>query len=374
MKAEAPRRNPSPWDWTLVVVGKLIPRKFFDEYMDALDEMIGRPLRVRVGDAADVLVRSYKTLAVRAINVYEFVAEIALILAIFGTAGYSGLSWWLVVPSASSLLALAFRDMYSYEAKTSKEIGAMSPLQKYWLDSSIDAACAMLFSLVGQGFALYLEPSLAVPDPILFRCSLVSLPLTAALRMMFRPMPEPQPSEKGQLPPAEMLRWALSLAAVWYVTFLTTVELGTSDIPHYAPDAWRGAFVVAPVGFWYILQKNTLERWSTARYHLVSKEQLDLEWRTRFTPTPLKPGDPFYRTWKFMQLVIFLGLALCVEAVIRPWLQGWEGRNATIFMMLANIMGFVMCICTWRYVKTAVYAAAQACQDELKRIKQRQPV
>jgi hypothetical protein len=351
------------------VVATLIPRKFKNEYLDALDETAGRPLLERAGHAGDVLFKSYKTLAVRAINVYEFMAEIALLLGIFGTAGYAGLSFWLVVPTASSLIALAFRDMYSYEFKTSKAT-AMTAMQKYWLDSSIDAACAMLFSIVGQGIALYLEPSLAVPDPILFRSSLVALPLTAMLRMMFRPMPTPDPSEKSKLPPPEIFRWCFRLGAIWYATFVITVLLGVSDIPNYYPDALRGAFAVVPVGMWLALQRDTLARRATRFTHLVSKEESSLEWFIRFIPTALKRGDPFYWTSKISEVVIFLGLAFCVEAVVRPWLQGWEGRNATVFMALTNIMGFVMCICTWRYVKAAFYAASEACHAYLKEMKE----
>src|SRR5438876_9117352 len=105
MKAEAPLPNPSPWSWVRAVVAKLIPRKFFEEYMDALEEMSDLPLWERIVQAGDILFKSYKTQAVRAINLCEFLAELLLLTSIFATAGYAGISLWLVVPAASSLLA-----------------------------------------------------------------------------------------------------------------------------------------------------------------------------------------------------------------------------------------------------------------------------
>ena len=62
---------------------------------------------------------------------------------------------------------------------------------------------------------------------------------------------------------------------------------------------------------------------------------------------------------------------VCVEAVVRPWLQGWQGRNADFFMVMANLMGFTMCACTWKYVKALIYEAGRVSREQLQEIKRK---
>ena len=369
MKAEAPLPEPKPWSWFPAVVANLIPRKFFAEYMDSSEQMSDRPLREQIVNAGDVLIKSYKTLMVRAVNGYEFAAELLLVTSIFATAGYyGGISPRLIVPSLASLLALAMRDAYSYQYKTGKITGHLTALQKYWLDSAIDAICAMLFSIVAQGFVLYLEPALAVPDPELFRASLVTLPLIAALRMMFRPMPAPESPGRSEISAVIVWRWAFGAALIWFFLFVVTIMLGTSDIHNYTPDKLRGYALLLPV-WWVVFHRDGLARRDPRKTQLKQKEQQKLQRIVNITPEPLKPGEPFYRSWRSSEVLIFAGLALSAEAVVRPWLQGWEGRNASFLMVMANVIGFAICACTWKYVKALIYEAGQLARYQLHEIK-----
>src|SRR5579862_6498231 len=102
MRAEAPLPEPKPWSWFLAVVAKLIPRKFFEEYMDSLEQMSDRPLVEQVVNAGDVLFKSYKTVVVRAVNLYEYAVELVLVTSIFAVAGYTGsIPLWLVVSTVA---------------------------------------------------------------------------------------------------------------------------------------------------------------------------------------------------------------------------------------------------------------------------------
>jgi hypothetical protein len=118
---------------------------------------------------------------------------------------------------------------------------------------------AGVFMLASQALTLLVSPSAALPAAILYRGALVCLPLTAVLRMAFRP--KPNPSNNGFEAPGataeEIYRRAWRLNVLWRITFSGLILLNVSDKPNSLPDAIRGNLIV-PFVIWHAVQKDSL--------------------------------------------------------------------------------------------------------------------
>jgi hypothetical protein len=65
-------------------------------------------------------------------------------------------------------------------------------------------------------------------------------------------------------------------------------------------------------------------------------------------------------------LFILSGLALEVEATIRPWLRG---SSADFFFIAGNVIGLMVCVLTFRHVWKANQVTVQAVQEERQRLR-----
>jgi hypothetical protein len=148
--------------------------------------------------------------------------------------------------------------------------------------------------------------------------------------------------------------------------YCATVTLGASDIPYYIPDYLRGFVPLMTLAIFVSVHRDGLERMNYMQSLAVSVEEKALASYGRFLPRALRPGEAFYRAAKVLKFFIFAGLALEVEATIRPWLRG---SSNDFFFMAGNIIGLIVCILTFRYVWKANQVTAEAVHDERQRLR-----
>jgi hypothetical protein len=362
---------PLPLRWLRAIVGSTLPRSLREEYLVSFDQYRERSMLYQIKHAAMLVFGAYLVLvvpALRACGPYAPLAEVVLIVYCFQTAAATRvLSPWILLPLASMLCALSLRDIWWHPGKR-RARAQLPPLQEYYLQSSMDALCACLFLFLGQGLAWHFARAVAVPDPFLFRGAALCMPVLPTLRLTLRPMPDPKSPFEGQgMSAIEMFRATCRLNILWAVLYCGTIGLGFSDIDYYVPDFLRGAIPIMLIVIFFAVRRDGLERMNRLQRLFVSLEEQALAACGRFLPRQLRPGDPFYRAAFCLKWFIFAGLALVVEATIRPWLTG--SVEADLFVVVGNIIGLTVCVLTWRYVDKANHITAGAVHEELQRLR-----
>jgi hypothetical protein len=357
--------------WLRAIVESLLPRSLRDEYLVSFDQYKDRSMLYQIEHAAKLIGSAYWVLAVPALTAcgpYMPLGEVGLIAYCFGTAAVTGgFPWWVLLPLGSMLCALTLRDIWWHPGRT-RTRRQVPPVQEYYLQSSMDALCALIFLFLGQGLAWYFAWAVAVPNPVLFRAASICLPLLPALRLILRPMPDPKSPFEGQgMSAKEMYRGTCRLNVLWAFVFCATVTLGASDIPNYIPDYLRGFLPLQTLSIFFMVQRDGLERMNFLQKLFVSLEEQALAGYSRFLPRPLQPNQAFYRAAKVLKFFIFAGLALEVEATIRPWLLGSSSIEG--FFVAGNIIGLTVCVLTWRYVWQANQVTAETVHEELRRLR-----
>jgi hypothetical protein len=357
--------------WLRAIVASLLPRAVRANYLASFDKHWDRPMRYQIQHAAWLVWGGYRVLVVPALkdgSAYA-VAQAPLIVYLFHVAATShALSWWILLPLTAMLLGLSLRDIWWYHGVNGRDRAELPPIEKYYLESSMDALCACLFMFLAQGMAWYFAWAVEVPNPVVFRASAIAVPALALLRMLLRPMPDPKsPFEGKGMPAVQMYRATCGLNILWGVCYCATVMMGMSDIPGYVPDFFRGFLPPFLLVTFVMVQRDGLEKMNFLQKLFVSAEERALSAYGRFIPQTLRPGDPFYRAAKLLEVLIFAGLLLVVEATVRPWLMG--SADADVFLVVGNLLGLAVCVLTFRYVWRANQVTAQAAHEELRRLR-----
>jgi hypothetical protein len=113
---------------------------------------------------------------------------------------------------------------------------------------------AGVFVLASRALAGWASPSLALAFAVLYRGSLVCLPLMIILQMALLPKPDmPHAAYVGSNMTGEQIFWRTwRLSVLWLLTFLGLVAQNVTD-KHYYTDTIRGA-VVGLFGLWCAVQ------------------------------------------------------------------------------------------------------------------------
>src|SRR5205823_3529172 len=235
--------------WLRAIVASLLPHAVRANYLTSFDQYRERPLLYQMQHAAQLVWGAYRVLVVPTLkdgSACTF-AEVPLIAYCFLTAVRSTrwVPWWILLPLTAMLVGLSLRDIWWYHGKRGRVRAQLPPLEKYYLESSMDALCACLFMFLAQGLAWYFAWAVQVPNPVLFRACAIALPAIALLRMLLRPMPDPKsPFEGKGMSAVEMYHATSRLNILWGACYCATIMMGMSDIPYYVPDVLRGGLPV----------------------------------------------------------------------------------------------------------------------------------
>lgn len=361
---------PFLYRWLRAIVESLLPRSLRDEYLASFDRYRDRSMFYQIEHGVRLVATGYAVMALpalRACGPYIPLAELGLITYCILVAAVS-LRWsWLLllIPLASMLWALTLRDIWWHPGRT-KDRRKVPPMQEYYLQSSMDALCAIVFLFLGQGLAWYFAWAVAVPGPVLFRSASICLPALTTLRLLLRQMPDPKSPFEGEgMSGTEMFRATCRLNFWWGVMFCGTVMLGASEIHgYYLPDFLRGWLPLTTLVVFLQIHRDGLERGIIQR--LFNRQEQALAGYGRFLARPLRPGEAFYIGAMGLKFFMFAGLALEVESTIRPWLMG---SSKDFILVAGNIIGLIVCILTFRYVWKANQVTAGAVHEELQRLR-----
>src|SRR5437762_65494 len=134
--------------WLRAIVASLLPRAVRANYLVSFDKHRDRPMRYQIQHAAWLVWGGYRVLVVPALkdgSAYA-VAQAPLIVYLFQVAAAShALSWWILLPLTAMLLGLSLRDIWWYPGANGRDRAELPPIEKYYLESSMDALCACLF-------------------------------------------------------------------------------------------------------------------------------------------------------------------------------------------------------------------------------------
>jgi hypothetical protein len=195
------------------------------------------------------------------------------------------------------------------------------------------------------------------------------IPLIAMLRMVLRPMPEPDPSYQSSSPrPAIYLFWRTCLFnLLWLLTFYGLVAMDVTDDPHSKLDVLRGFSPIETFGLLIMFGRNGLLRRHTLLSILVC-------WRTqrliRFKEMLLhvvKKGDPFYHAAVFLEALLFIELAVSMLDGVWPWVSG-QSTSGGPLQVAAHLLAFGTAFVSWKYLKEANRIAAASLQYEIDKV------
>jgi hypothetical protein len=359
MKSGAAEYKNPYWPLMRWIVERMLPLGYREDYLGALDERQSMGALLAF-ESVSTIASAYWNHAVAAFNHWAFYLQAVLIIFCFGTAP---VPWVLAIPLTAILVALAFRAAYTHhDLSDGRQI---QPLAQYYMDSALDAVVAGVFMLASQALALLISPSAALPAAILYRGALVCLPLTAVLRMAFRPKPDP--SNKGFHAPGataeEIYRRAWRLNVLWLITFYGLIILNVSEKPNSLPDAIRGNLIVL-FGIWHAVQKDSVStrgEWITL-FTDLRKQKLSRMMNS--LPQGLKKGSPRFWSYLTLEAAIRLAIGISLVEALWPWLSG-QTTAADFAHVVGSIVAFATTILSWSCIKEFNRAAARSIQAEM---------
>jgi hypothetical protein len=335
------------------IIYNILPHGVRDSFVRDLNEIKAAPLQQAVESAAFIPV-AYKAQAREAFNKWAFIGAGVLLIFCFGWSAGPRAAAVLVGPV---LLALVARDGYLHRKKLRADA---PPMLQHSLDSVGDAATAGLFALVAQCMMLEFSPPAALPVALLWRGSVICLPLIFVLKMMFRVKPDPnKPFHGEEVDPEKIYRQVWHLTILWHVTFSGVVLSNVTDVPNYWPDFLRGVLPMISFGVWYAIQKDSLGRFNRIRSLFTNVEKVELGRKLANLAKGLRPDEPFYVGYIVLRVFMFVLIGLSIADSVLPWLTGHSPQASLVQSMGAMLSGAASLL-SWKYVQEAHRAAAQA--------------
>ena len=78
----------------------------------------------------------------------------------------------------------------------------------------------------------------------------------------------------------------------------------------------------------------------------------------------IKRGDVFFWAARVFEILIFVELGASMAAGVWPWISGQQPHGGLV-QIAAHVFAFGIAVLSWRYVKEANIAAAEALQEEI---------
>jgi len=298
-----------------------------------------------------------------AFNGFLCVTEVVVISTCFGIAAALSLAPFPIVLAAGMMmLTLSLRDTYVHRSWDFDD--KMPRLHRVYVDVLGDAVCTMVSLLAMEVLLSQVSPSMALGTSVLFRGSATAMTMTASLRLLFRPIPDPGvPGEPGKQ--TQKLFWkTFSLLIMWAVTFQLTVIVNTSDFPRNPIDFLRGFLFLPTLGLWLACQLNGLRQRVEVQTIFRDPEQKKLERLKELLPQGLQRGEPGYYAALALQTLVFIELSLFVMDLIEPWLVGQPG-GANMVRAFAGLLGFATSASTWTILNKVARGTSDAMQAEI---------
>jgi hypothetical protein len=291
---------------------------------------------------------------------YFFAAQTVLVIFCYGATAKPPALFFVL---AAVLSALVFRDLYTHRSLGAPE-KELPPNYEYCVLSAGDAVATLVFTLASQTLALKYSPNLALSNDALYYGAVVCLPLTAILRLVLRLKPNPGPSNGSARSARHIFIRTWVFNALWLGVFYGLVMQDVSDDPNSLIDPLRGGVPLVTFVGWILCQRNPLDR----RNHFITiftdleKQRLSRQKETIFQG--VKRGDPLYWTTRALEVLLFVELALSMCAGVWPWISGQQTHGG--FLQIgARVLSFGVAVLSWKYVKRANIAAAEALQEAI---------
>jgi hypothetical protein len=294
-------------------------------------------------------------------NKYFFAAQIGLVIFCYGATTRPPA---LFVVLAAVLSALVFRDLYTHHALGAPE-RQLPPKYEYCVLSAGDAVATVVFTLAAETLALKYAPSLALPFDALYYGSVIGMPLTAILRLVLRLKPGPNPEFRGPRRSAIHVyrrTWAFNI--LWLIADYGLICQDVTDDPNSLMDPLRGSVPLVTFLFWILFQRNALNRRNYPVTLFANVEKQDLERLKETLPQGIKKGQVFYWAARVAEVLIFAELAVSMGAGVWPWLSGQQTHGG-LLQIAPRVLAFGTAVLSWKYVKEANIAAAEAIQEEI---------
>jgi hypothetical protein len=321
-------------------------------YLQRLREYRG-PAWTFVAKAGRLLGCSYRAQVFKAFDKYVFTASMALIVYCYGwVAGSKAQALFLV----AGLLALTLRDAWAHhDAKD-----AMEPLpeRRYCIDSAKDAAVVLISVLASQALMLETSPEIALPQAALCRATAVFVPLIGIVRMALRPKPAPQfPFRMTHLSAETLYRRTWFLNGLWIAALSGVCAMSSTDVANNPWDFLRGGLILPSYGVLFAIQRRTLLQRTLVVTIFTNVRRLVLGDRKRNLAPGLKKGEPGWRWYVAMHIVVFAQLLLAVVGQLSPWLSG---EDPGFTRPAVALIGLAATVLSWRHVMASNRAAARA--------------
>jgi hypothetical protein len=362
MKTYGLEMNSRLWKRLHPVVETILPRADRERLLTVLDDAQSKPALRHAIESIAMIVLAYRQGYGTRFNKRAGVAEVLLIGFCLMAAGSLFNPAGLLVLGAV-LAALSLRDVWlpwsiGYDT-------VIPPVSLYYLDSTMDAVCAATSVVFAQTMAVFVSPALVSSAQVLVRIGAVCLPLLSLLRVVLRPMPEPaRPKEWKGMSAEYVFMWTWRLNVLWMLVYGLTLMANTSDIPNYWPDRMRGRIAGASFGLWIVVGRNALYRFDRIQRLFEPWRKTKLRRWKEMLASKLTRGQQGYWERVLVEFVMFGGLTLSAADAIWRWVSDNAGQWG-VFIVATNVVGVIASVVSWRYVKAANYAAAEALQDEI---------
>jgi hypothetical protein len=346
--------------WLRLTLKTILPRDTRNQRLNQLNRYRGDSVGL-AKQSIYAVAAEYRHHTIQSFNKYLVAAELGVV--IFCYAAFTGPTALFAI-IASILIALAFRNAYTHY-----DLGRLQkeplPRAQYCVDSAGDSVTLMVVLLATQTLALKYSPSLALPWPELVRGTTICVPVIAFMRMVLRPMPEPEPERKFSRRCAIYIYIRSCMFNIlWMLAFYGLLAQDVTDDPNSKMDWLRGAVPLLTFGFLIIFGRNGLIRRDTVMTLFTCPRKQRLRRLKETLLQPVKRGEPGFWICVSLEFMVFAELAVSMGTGVWPWLSGQQ-HSGGFLQVAAHLIAFGTSVVTWKYIKQSNYAAAEAIQKAI---------
>jgi hypothetical protein len=206
---------------------------------------------------------------------------------------------------------------------------------------------------------------MVLPDAVLYRGTMICMPLIGIIRMALRPGRDPRlPFDTETLSAESIYKRTWLLNGLWVAAFIGIVVMNVTNESLNPVDFLRSALILPSFKLLFSLSRRTLgyRTLPMSLFTNVTKHLLNRK-KEENVIQEITKGEPNYKWYLAINGVLFVQIVLAVVGQVSPWLAGADpGWTRPLVALVA----FAAPMLSWRIMIAANHEAARAIDAEIE--------